>query len=278
MDPNDTNSQLQAWFLFMIQQIIASQGATIPHPSMQHSVGPVMGQHYQHPYQPPPSRSQHSGRHRTEARYPNHCIPRSSGTTSRGWSTNNTGTGSAHTPPPSNASMLDSNLVQARRSRPYDRDRSGPSIRRPRRPRTDLSVYAVPLVEAQSMLISQSIHYLLSTTLYSKHNSRWIEYPRCSSIAGAIDAADIGTISTVDIGAISITTCRANGSSCHTYVGLDGHPCDTRRGRCDRRKHKYARTAGRRRRLPYDLLWIRYRVTILKKRIVTHKIQFYFLV
>ncbi|KAF8814176.1 hypothetical protein BYT27DRAFT_6339761 [Phlegmacium glaucopus] len=96
--------------------------------------------------------------------------------------------------------MLDSNMIQPRRSKPY-KDRSGPSLRRLR---TDLSVYEV--VELQRRLISQSIHYLLSIALYRKRNSRWIKYPCCSPIASAIDVVDIGTISTIDIGTTGSTT------------------------------------------------------------------------
>ncbi|KAF8814861.1 hypothetical protein BYT27DRAFT_7205873 [Phlegmacium glaucopus] len=111
-----------------------------------HSVGPVMGQHYQYQYQPPPSSNQ--WRRRTEARYhSNHIVPQLSGTTRRGWSTNNEGAGSAQTPPSSNSPMADGNRPQKRQRKPYDRDHSGPSRRRPRRRRSDLSVYEVPIVE-----------------------------------------------------------------------------------------------------------------------------------
>ncbi|KAF8814850.1 hypothetical protein BYT27DRAFT_7205841 [Phlegmacium glaucopus] len=224
MDPNDTNSQLQAWPLFVMEQIMSSQGSTMPNTPTQQSVGPVMGQHHQ----PPPSCNNHSARRRTGDRYPNNVIPGSSGTTTSGQSIKDTGVGWAQRPLSCNPSMLDRNpAIQQKQRKPYNRDRSGPS---PRRIRTD----EVPVVEWQSMLISQSIHYILSTIPYRKRNSKWFECPCCSP-TGTIDLVDIGTINvvdistidfTVDIGeiwAISIATCRANGSSCPSYVGLDRH-------------------------------------------------------
>ncbi|KAF8814853.1 hypothetical protein BYT27DRAFT_7205846 [Phlegmacium glaucopus] len=146
MDPNDTNSHLQAWFLSMIHQMLVSQGSTMPNTPTQQSVGPVMGQHHQHQYQPPSSRNQHSRRSRTETQNRN-FLPGSSGTTTSGKSINNAGAGSAQRSPSANPLIVDCNQMQQRGRKPYDRNRSRPSIRRLH---TDLSVYEVPITEMQT--------------------------------------------------------------------------------------------------------------------------------
>ncbi|KAF8814840.1 hypothetical protein BYT27DRAFT_7334333 [Phlegmacium glaucopus] len=110
------------------------QGSTMPSTPVQRSVGPIMGQQLRHQHQPPPSRNQHNGRRRTEARY---GAETSSGPPSRDRSICNAGAGSTQRPPSSYPSIVDGNLIQTKRSKPYDRDRSGPSLRRLR---TDLSI------------------------------------------------------------------------------------------------------------------------------------------
>ncbi|KAF8814848.1 hypothetical protein BYT27DRAFT_6961651 [Phlegmacium glaucopus] len=60
------------------------------------------------------------------------------------------------------------------------------------------------------MLISQSIHYILFTTLYSRCNSRRIEYPCCNpntSLINVVYAIVIGPIGTITG---STSTCCVN--------------------------------------------------------------------
>lgn len=195
-----------------MQQLLA--GITMPSTPMQHSVGPVMGQQHQHQHQAPPSRNQHSGRRRAEAQNWRNTLPESLGSTTRGRSTDNAGAGSAQRSPSRNPSVVNRNpTMQQRQRKPYDRDRSNPSLRRQR---------TKPVGVWGPHDAFGSIHHLLPTTLYSRRNGTWFEYPCCNPI--------------------SISTCCADVDSCIGYVGFDSRFWDARRGHGDQCKRKYART------------------------------------
>jgi hypothetical protein len=207
MHANNSNSQI-SWFQppltnqqplllplfvdpFAIQQLLGPQANNMPYNStpMPHAYGsplyadPVylyqrMAQQHQRQYRAlssAPSRNQHAkGRHKAEARYPNHLTHESSCTIASDRSTgthpvysqmnasNNPGVGGARRPPTGNASMVDSNRRQRTRISPYDRS----GFSRTRRIRTDQvhpSVYEIPRRSGR-MLIS-TIHPLSLTTL-----------------------------------------------------------------------------------------------------------------
>ena len=144
-------------------------------------------QHQYQPLRPGPNRNQHTKGQKTEAQYINfrHASPRM---ISRDHSTsihptmgafNTTGAGGVSRPPPQNLLMVDRNLTQRVRPKPYGRDRAAHFSVPLERDMVNPSVYTVPITGLEGKLIYPSIHYQLCSlkTMCSKHNETGFNRP-----------------------------------------------------------------------------------------------------
>ncbi|KAF8805621.1 hypothetical protein BYT27DRAFT_7192406 [Phlegmacium glaucopus] len=232
MDPNPHNwqcssSQLQqpspplpAVKPFDMRELLASLPNTMP-----------LGEGSTHDHQHQLSgltRNQQKRRHKTEAPSPYRRIRISSGTITSDRSTgaqpvyarmgafDDTGAGEVG-PPSGNPQMVNHKSINRRQIQANYRRRQRVKVRLPpvnlrmvfsehqerhdiygsglsqtQRGKEDPSVYKIPVLDFQSMMVSQSIHHLLFTALCSRCDSRSFEYTRYNLSTSTILRVEIG--------------------------------------------------------------------------------------